>query len=187
MVFSRLTKDTGAVHTGLVLKLPHHNGYFLWLCWWRRGCLGKWLYSNCSWLISSFFSTIRLVCTIGFLIKHCITYLFFSFVKTKCDKLMCSNESTISNQPECYCFTLRTSTPLLYIYYIGTECRRKPLLHTVSFKLYILALNFRLLLWHDYHWMKNSVVQTWLLLFPEVFFCTYLCSRLLNTYVFFHK
>lgn len=98
---------------------------------------------------------------------------------------MCSNESTISNQPECYCFTLRTSTPLLYIYYIGTEYRRKPLLHTVSFKLYILALNFRLLLWHDYHWMKNSVVQTWLLLFPEVFFCTYLCSRLLNTYVFF--
>lgn len=38
---------------------------------------------------------------------------------------MFSTESAVSNQPECFCLTFRTSTPLLYTYYIGTTYRSK--------------------------------------------------------------
>lgn len=38
---------------------------------------------------------------------------------------MCSPESAVFNQPECFCLIFRTRAPLLYIYYIGTKYKSK--------------------------------------------------------------
>lgn len=142
--------------------------------WTGRGgaALGNDYFSS---LLVSSFSIIGFAC-IGFIIKHCISYLF---CKKKKFTRWCTvlKVQYLTNQNVSVSFLEQVHLCYIFIILVpNTEANSSSVLHPPN----CIVLFFISSCWYNgHHWMSNPVVPTRLLLFPEVFFCTLFCSRLL--------